>query len=216
MSDRELQDNVLRALDWEPSVDSAEIGVSVDGGVVTLRGDVQTFAERVVAERSAQSVYGVKAVANELNVRPGRGLERTDTEIAQAALNVLKWSSQVPADRISLTVSGGWVTLKGDVDWNYQRAAAVRAVRDLDGVLGVTSSIALQPRASVEDVQAKIQAALRRSAEIDARRINVQVKDGSVTLSGSVHSFAEREEARHAAWSAPGVKDVQDHMAIVP
>lgn len=216
MTDRELQENVQRALDWEPSIDSADIGVSVDAGVVTLRGDVKTYAERTAAERSAQAVYGVRAVANDLNVRLGKGLARTDSEIAQAALNVLKWNSQVPADKITLSVSGGWVTLKGEVDWNYQRSAAERAIRDLSGVVGVTNSVSVRPHVSVSDVEAKIVAALRRSAEVDARRINIAVNDGRVTLAGTVHSFSERNEARHAAWSAPGVQEVVDRMAVVP
>ncbi len=216
MTDRELQENVQRALDWEASIDSADIGVTADTGVITLLGDVKTYAERAAAERVAQTVYGVRAVANDIKVRLTKGLRRTDTEIAQVALNVLKWNSQVPEDRISLTVSDGWVTLNGDVDWNFQRTSAARVIRDLSGVVGVTNGITVRPRVTVADVESKIQAALRRSAEIDARRINVVVRDGSVTLAGSVHSFAEREEARHAAWSAPGVKDVVDRLAVVP
>jgi osmotically-inducible protein OsmY len=216
MTDRELQEQVQNALDWEPSVDAAHIGVTVDGAVVTLRGDVKTYAEKAAAERVALRVYGVKAVANDITVRLGAGLKRTDSEIAQAAVTVLKWSSRLPGDQITVSVSDGWVTLKGAVDWNYQRDAAAKAVRDLTGVVGVANGIAVRSHISVADVQSKIEAALKRSAEVDARRINVTTTDGKVILSGNVRSWAEREEARHAAWAAPGVRDVEDHMSIVP
>ena len=216
MTDRELQEHVQNALDWEPSVDAAEIGVSVDGGVVTLRGDVRSYAERAAAERVALRVYGVKGVANDINVRLGDGQQRTDTEVAQAAVSALKWNSMVPDDEITLAVSNGWVTLKGHVDWEYQRAAAANAVRALIGVRGVTNAVTVQPHVSSVDVKSKIEAALKRTAEVDARRINVAITDSKVILSGNVHSWFEREEARRAAWSAPGVKEVDDRIAVVP
>ncbi len=216
MTDRRLQENVQAALDWEPSVDTADIGVTVDKGVVTLRGDVKTYAEKSNAERVTLGVYGVKAVANDLNVRIGTGLERTDSDIALATVNALKWNTQVPADKLSVAVRQGWVTLKGDVDWNFQRDSAGRAVRDLPGVVGLTNTITVKPRVSIADVESKIEAALKRSAEIDARRINIGVSDGKVILSGNVRSWAEREEARRAAWAAPGVRDVDDRISIVP
>ena len=216
MTDRELQENVQNALDWEPSVDAADIGVTVDNGIVTLRGDIKTYSEKAAAERVALRVYGVKAVANDLTVRLGQGLQRTDSDVAQAAVNVLKWNSRLPADPIAVAVSNGWVTLKGTVDWNYQREAAAKSVRDLTGVVGVTNNISVRPHISVADVQAKIQTALKRSAEVDARRINVAATGGKVILSGNVRSWAEREEARHAAWAAPGVREVEDRMAIIP
>jgi osmotically-inducible protein OsmY len=216
MTDRELQEHVQNALDWEPSIDAAEIGVSIDSGVVTLRGDVKSYAEKAAAERVAVGVYGVKAVANDINVRLGGGQQRTDTEIAQAVLSALKWNTVVPDEKITVTVGNGLVTLKGQVDWDYERAAAANVVRDLTGVRGVTNSIAVKPHVSVADVKSKIEAALKRSAEVDARRINVAVADGKVVLSGNVHSWSERTEARQAAWAAPGVKEVEDHIAVVP
>jgi osmotically-inducible protein OsmY len=216
MTDRELQEHVQNALDWEPSIDAAEIGVTVDGGVVTLRGDIKSYAEKAAAERVALGVYGVKAVANDINVRLGGGQQRTDTEIAQAALSALKWNTMVPDEKITITVSNGWVTLKGQVDWEYHRAAAANVVRDLIGVRGVTNSITVKPHVSVADVKSKIEAALRRSAEVDARRIDVAVADAKVILSGNVHSWFERTQARQAAWAAPGVKEVEDHIAVVP
>ena len=216
MTDRELQKHVQNALDWEPSVDAAEIGVSVDDGVVTLRGDVRSYADRSAAERVSLAVYGVKAVANDLKVRLPNGQHRTDTDIAQAVLSALKWNSIVPDEKIAVAVSNGWVTLKGEVDWEYQRAAAARAVRDLTGVTAVTNAVRVKPHVNMMDVKTKIEAALKRSAEIDARRINVDVTDGKVVLSGNVHSWFERSEARHAAWAAPGVREVEDHIAVIP
>jgi osmotically-inducible protein OsmY len=197
-------------------VDAADIGVSVDKGVVTLRGDVKTFAEKATAERVALRVYGVNAVANDINVKIVASPERTDTDVAHAVVSALKWSAVVPDDKINVAVSNGWVTLKGRVDWEYQRAAAVTAVRDILGVRGVTNAIMLEPHVSIPDVKAKIEAALRRSAEVDARRINVVVADDKVILSGNVHSWSERNEARRAAWAAPGVKDVEDRITVVP
>lgn len=216
MTDGELLDQVEDALDWEPSVDVSDVDVSVDGGVVTMRGDVGSYAQKRTAERVVLGVYGVRGVANDLNVRLPGALERSDTDIAQAAVNTLTWNTQVPSDRVTVAVSDGWVTLRGTVDWQYQKDAAERGVRNLTGVRGITNDMTVGPRVQPGDVQAKIEAALRRNAEIDARRINVRVADGRITLSGNVHSSAERDEARRAAWAAPGVTAVEDHMAVVP
>lgn len=216
MTDRQIQQYVQDALDWEPSVDAAEIGVSVENGVVALRGEVNSYSGRITAERVTLAVYGVKAVANELEVRLQDGQQRTDTDIAQSVLSALKWNTQVPEDKITVAVSNGWVTLKGRVDWQYQRSTAESVVRDLIGVRGVTNSISVEPHVSAADVKTKIEAALKRSAEVDARRINVAVFDNKVTLTGNVHAWFERDEARRAAWSAPGVTNVEDRLAVVP
>jgi osmotically-inducible protein OsmY len=216
MIDTEVQENVRKALEFEPSIDAANVGVAVERGVVTLGGEVRSYAEKAAAERVATAVYGARAVANELTVRLPSAPEHTDTEIAQAALSALQWNAMVPHDRITVGVTNGWVTLRGGVDWEYQRSAAANAVRDLVGVRGLSNAIMVQPRANVSDVKAKIEAALKRSAEVDARRITVAVSDGKVVLTGNVHSGFEREQARHAAWSAPGVREVEDKMAVVP
>ena len=216
MTDRQLQENVLSALDWDPSIDATDIGVTVDNGIVTLRGDVKTFAEKAAAERVTLRVYGVKAVANDVNVRIIHDATRTDGDIAAAAVNALGWTAMVPKDRITVTVSNGIVTLKGEVNWNFQREAAARAVRDLFGVIGVNNLVTLRPHVKEADVQAKIEAALKRSAEIDARRINVHAVDGKVILSGNVRSAAERREAALAAWAAPGVREVDNNVVVVP
>jgi osmotically-inducible protein OsmY len=216
MTDRELQRHVEDALSWEPSFDAADIGVSVDNGVVTLRGDVATYAARAAAERVALRVYGVKALANDLNVRLPGQYQRTDSDIAQAVVNALQWNTVVPRDRVTVTVSDGWVTLKGNVDWQYQREGAARAVRDLTGVRGVSNEVTVRPQVRAGDVQAKIEEAFRRSAEIDARRITVLAQDSRVVLSGNVRSWAERLAAERAAWAAPGVTQVEDRLSIMP
>jgi osmotically-inducible protein OsmY len=216
MIDKDLKQYVENALDWEPSVDAKDIGVSADQGVVTLRGTVRSYSEKLAAERVALRVYGVKAVANDLTVHVASAYQRTDTEIAQAAVSALKWHSVVPDDRVTVTVKDGWITLAGTLDWQYQRDATARAVRDLTGVKGVTDDIRVKPTVKTTDVRDKIEAAFKRSAEIDARRVNVTAQDGKVILSGSVHSWAERREAERAAWAAPGVSHVDDRLAVVP
>jgi osmotically-inducible protein OsmY len=216
MTDKELKQHVQNALDWEPSLDAIDIGISVDESVVTLRGNVASYAEKIAAERTALRVYGVKAVANDLAVHLVNGFERTDTEIAQAAVAALRWNTVVPGDRVTVTAANGWLTLNGTLDWQYQKDAAARAVRDLMGVKGVMNNITVQPRVKTIDVRDKIEAAFKRSAEIDARRINVTAADGKVILSGNVHSWAERQEAERAAWAAPGVKQVEDRLTIMP
>jgi osmotically-inducible protein OsmY len=216
MTDKELQHQVEHAIDWDPSVDASKIGVTADRGVVTLRGDVRTYAQRFAAERIALRVYGVKAVANDIEVRLDGDRSRTDSEIAQAAVQTLAWNSVIPKDSVSITVSDGMLTLSGTVDWQYQKDAAARAMRNLTGVRGVINSLAIKSGARIDDVRTRIQEAFKRSAEIDARRVSVNVMDGKVTLSGNVHSLAEREEARRAAWAAPGVTAVEDRLAVVP
>jgi osmotically-inducible protein OsmY len=216
MTNSELKQHVERSLDWEPSVDAGDIGVSVIEGVVTLRGNVGSYAEKSTAERVALRVYGVKAVANDLNVRLTLGRERTDTDIAQAAVAALKWNTFVPTDRVAVAVTDGWMTLKGTLDWQYQKDAAVRAVRDLTGVKGVANELVVKAHVSTTDVQAKIEAAFRRSAEIDARRVRVTAQDGKVVLTGNVRSWAERQEAERAAWAAPGVTQIDDRLTITP
>jgi osmotically-inducible protein OsmY len=216
MTDREVKQHVQNALDWEPILDAGDIGIAVDEGVVTLRGNVRSFAERTAAERAALRVYGVKAVANDLTVRLASMFQKTDTEIAQAAVSALHWNTVVPEGQVTVVVTDGRVTLTGTLEWQYQKDAAARAVRDLMGVLGVFNNITVKPRVKTADVRDKIEAAFRRSAEIDARRIDVNAADGKVILSGSVHSWAERIEASRAAWAAPGVTQVEDRLVIAP
>jgi osmotically-inducible protein OsmY len=216
MTDKDLKQQLQNALDYDPGVDAADIGVSVDEGVVTLRGNVASYTDKLAAERVALRVYGVKAVANDLVVRLVSDYQRTDTDIAHAAVNALKWHTRVPDDRVTITVKDGWIALAGTLEWQYQKDAADRAVRDLTGVKGVTNDIRVQSRVKTIDVRDKIEAAFKRSAEIDARRINVTAQDGKVILSGNVHSWAERREAEQAAWAAPGVSQVEDRLAVVP
>lgn len=216
MIDRDLKHNVERALEWEPSIDDGDMGVSVEAGVVTLRGNVRSYAEKIAAERVALAVYGVKAIANDLVIHLPNLFQRTDTEIAQAAAAALGWNVMIPRDRVTVTVTNGWLELHGTVDWQYQKDAAARAVRTLTGVKGVTNGIVVKSRAKATDIRAQIEDAFRRSAEIDARRISVNATNGTVILSGNVHSWAERRQAERAAWAAPGVVQVDDRLTVVP
>lgn len=217
LSDEEIQRAVLDELRWDPEVDPTDVGVEVDDGVVTLTGTVGSYTMKYAAEKAAHRVLGVKAVANDIEVvLPGERV-RTDTAIAEAAANALRWDTVVPSDRISVTVRDGWVTLEGDVDWYFQKEAAERDVRNLIGVKGVTNLIRVRaPRVSPTEVKSNIEEALERSAELDARRIRVETRDGKVVLSGTVRSWVEREEAESAAWATKGVTDVENLIIVSP
>ena len=215
-TDFELQQDVSAELEWDPAVHGARIGVEVSDGVVTLVGDLPTYAEKWAAERAAQRVAGVKALATSLKVQLTGPRRHSDADIAHAAENVLDWNATLPAGAVKLMVEGGWVTLTGEVDWHYQRQAAVASVRHLLGVTGVTDRIALKPAVEPEAVRADIEAALRRQAAVDAGGITVAVDGGEVTLSGLVHSWHERNAATHSAWGTPGVRNVIDHLQLAP
>jgi osmotically-inducible protein OsmY len=215
MTDHELQHEVRGELKWDPSVDATRIAVSVNDGVVTLSGRVSTYPEKVAAEKAAKRVRGVRAVANEIEVVPD-GAPPPDEEIAREALKALKWNIFVPSRKIKVSVSDGWVTLYGEVNWQFQKQAAEDAVSSLLGVKGVNNRIMVRPVIPPEELHAKIENALKRNAEVDARRIFVDVHDRLVILRGTVRSFAEREAAERAAWSARGVEGVENHLEVDP
>ncbi|TAL55802.1 BON domain-containing protein [Pandoraea sp.] len=213
-TDAQLQQDVMEELAWEPSVNATEIGVEVKNGIVTLAGHVASFVEKHAAERAAQRVSGVKAVIVEITVKLPVDSRRSDTDIAAAALSALAWHTSLPAGMIGLKVENGWLTLTGEVDWPYQKFVAAQALKSLRGVTGVTNLIAVKPRVVPDDVKHKIDAALQRQAQREAGRIDVAISGGTVTLSGKVHSVAERHAAERAAWSAPGVTAVFDHLTL--
>ena len=214
MDDKQLQQAVIDELDWEPSVDASHIGVTASNGVVTLSGHVPTYWEKRTAERAAQRVKGVKAIVEEIEVKL-RGEDRwADDTIAERALQRLASDAAVPKDRITLKVEDGWVTLNGEVGWHYQKKAAEHDVHGVTGVRGLTNQISIKPQVQRFEVRDKIAKALARTAALDAAAISIQTDDGSVTLSGKVHSWIERKLVEDAAWSAPGVTEVTDKLTI--
>jgi osmotically-inducible protein OsmY len=213
-TDRELQDDVLAELDWEPSVNASHIGVEVTEGVVTLQGRVSNYEEKWAAEQATKRVLGVRGVAMDIEVILKDGLDRNDTDIALAVKNAIDWSASIPKDAVKVVVESGWVTLSGDVPWPFIREAAEKAVRVLIGVRGVTNHITISPPVEPRDIKTKIEAALYRRAHVDTKGIKVTVAKGTVTLTGSVDSLAERDTVEHAAWNTPGVRVVIDNLMV--
>jgi len=216
MSDLKLQQDVAEELVFEPSVNAAHIGVTANKGVVTLTGFVTSYAEKLAAERAARRVKGVKAIAEEIQVRLASDVKHADDEIAARAINILKWQVGLPADRITVKVEGGIVSLDGNVDWRYQITDAESAIHKLSGVVDVINQIRLAAPVHAYEVREKIQKALERSAELEALGITVQADGGKVVLSGKVRAWYERDLAERAAWSAPGVTVVEDHITVDP
>jgi osmotically-inducible protein OsmY len=213
-TDEQIQQDVLEELKWDTRVHPNEIGVVVQDGIVTLTGWVDSYLKKIAAEEAAHRVRGVKAVANDIEVRLPTSSERTDADLAAAVVNALRWEAAVPADKIDVTVSKGWVTLKGEVEYGFQKRLAERAVERLSGVKGVTNLIAVKPRVSPSDLKQNIEKALVRNAETDARNITVEVEGSKVILRGTVRSYAEKKAAEDAAWAAPGVSEVENRIVI--
>lgn len=212
--DTEIQAEVLAELKYEPRVQANEIGVAVKDGVVTLAGWVDSYTKRWAAEEAAHRVRGVKAVANDIEVRLGLGGDGTDPEIAAAAARALQWDALLVPESIDVTVSKGWVTLKGTVDWQYKRQEAERVVRHLAGVKGVSNLIEVKPMAEPLEIKRQVEQALVRSAQMDAERITIEVEGSKVVLKGTVRAWAERQEAERAAWKAPGITWVDNRITV--
>ncbi len=213
-TDRELQQDVIAELNWDPSVEAARLGVEVHDGVVTLAGHVPNYAQKWRAEEAVQRVEGVKGLIPELKVEiPGID-KRPDEEIVKAARHALTWNASIPSENIRVMAENGWVTLSGDVEWDYQKRAAENAVRDLIGIKGVVNLIELNPGIEPKDIKAKIEAALQRRAHHDANAISITVEGGTVTLLGELDSSSERDAVRRAAWDAPGIRSVVDRMTV--
>lgn len=215
-SDSLIQNDVIEELKWAPQVNSADIGVSVRDGIVTLTGNVKTYAQKLEAEKAAICVKGVKAVAEEIKVGANLSLVKTDKEIAQAVLDALKWHTSIDENLIQVTVENGFVILTGQVNWDYQRRAARSAIDHLEGVIGVENDLTIKPHAMRTDVREKIIDAFKRSAALDAELIHVDVFGSRVVLSGSVRNLLEKNSASNAAWSAPGITIVENELQVLP
>lgn len=213
-TDSKIKRDVQDELSWEPSIDESKIGVAVDDGVVTLSGEVDTYAKKMAAEKAAKRVYGVKAVAEDIIVKFPSSLQKTDTDIAKAAVNALKWHSSVPDENVMVKVENGWIYLSGEVKWPYQKESARKAIEDLTGVKGVSNSLNIKQNVQPHEVKNKIKEAFERSAVIDAKGITVSTEGHTVILSGKVHSIKEKEDAETAAYNAPGVFKVKNNLRV--
>ena len=215
-TDRELQEQILTALDQEPDLDVSHIGVTVNKGIATLVGEVTTMPQKCTAEETTRHVAGVRAVAIDLDVSPGLADHRSDPALAEAVVNALRCHSAVPLDAIQASVTEGQVTLTGAVTWAFQKAAAEQAVQWLPGVKSVANLIVVKPQANVEDVKARIAREFLENAVIDAQNVRVEIRGGAVVLTGTVRSESEREQAERAVWSAPGVTNLDDRLLVAP
>jgi osmotically-inducible protein OsmY len=215
-TDSEIQRDIEDELRWDPSLDNNDIAVAVRDGVATLAGYVKSYLDKWHAERVASRVKGVKAIANDLNVKLPSSSERSDPDIARAAVDALKWNIAVPADRIKVKVDKGWVTLEGDVDWHFQREAAERSIRSLTGVKGVLNLVTVRARPTPQDLKQKIKEALERGAQVDADRITVEVDGNKAMLKGTVRSYVEKRDAERAARNAPGITEVENKLTVDP
>lgn len=214
MSDSSLRQNILDELEFEPSIDANDIGVAVEDGIVTLSGHVQNYSQKQAAERIVARVKGVRGIAEELEVRYPGGSGVADDEIARRVLDTLKWSTRVPDGKVQVTVQKGWVTLTGSLDWNYQKVGAANAIEDLKGVTGVTNKITIKPQVTSVDVRTRIEEALKRSAEVEAGDIKIDVAADKVTLKGRVKTWSERWLVEDTAWATPGVTHVSDELIV--
>lgn len=212
--DRELQEAVMAELGWEPSVEAAHIGVTANAGVVTLTGHVRSFPQKVVAERAAARVKGVRAVAEDIEVKLPYDIRRGDEDIAGTAIERLAWDASVPPDAVEIKVEKGWITLNGEVDWQFQKEAAEQAVRTLIGVIGVSNQIDIKPTVNADDVGQNITRALHRSWFYDPNTIKVSTQGGKIKLTGRVTTWNARELAGKTAWSAPGATSVENDIAV--
>lgn len=215
-SDAQIQNDILQNLKWDPSVTHEHIGVSVTDGIATLSGTVPTFTEKYAATAAAQRVANVRAVVEKISVKLPGSLVRTDEDIAKAIVDHLAWDVQIPKNQIKVLVEDGWVTLKGQVEWEFQRSGAERNVRNLTGVKGVSNEIKIEAKpVQPSEIKKKIEEALKREAEQEAKKISVIVEGSKVTLSGKVRSIGEKEDARWAAWSSPGVSSVENNLSVL-
>lgn len=215
MKDSALRQDILDELEFEPYVDANDIGVAVEDGIVTLTGHVPSYGQRAAVESAVSRIKGVRGIAQEIEVRfPGQP-GTADDEIARRVLNTLKWSTLVPDDKVQVSVHNGWVTLTGKLEWNYQKTGAADAIRNLDGVVGITNNIVLAPRPTSVDVKKHIEGALKRYAEVEANNIQINVAGTKVTLTGKVHNLAERTAVKDAVWATPGVHAIEDRLTIV-
>lgn len=213
-TDSQIQKDVMEELKWEPFINSAEIGVAVKNGIVTLSGQVDSYSKKLYAEKAAKKVFGVKAIAEDIQIGVSPLNQRTDAEIAAEVLNALKWHTAVQEDKIKIKVENGNVRLEGEVEWEYQRASAKAAIENLYGVKSVTNFITLKAKVTTTDIEQKINAAFHRSATIDSEKIHAEVNGSKVTLRGRVRSMAEKDDAEIAAWNAPGVTSVHSLIEI--